>query len=94
MILIYRLNLSTRQSWLTPPRVFPPFEMINGIYQALRPGGRIFLFEYRGEDPRYRSALAQDDRRAGRERDECWSGMDGDFDFLPWQHMMIFTKRG
>ena len=27
-----------------------PFEMINGIYDALRPGGRIFLLEYRGED--------------------------------------------
>ena len=24
-----------------------PFEMINGIYDALRPGGRIFLLEYR-----------------------------------------------
>ena len=27
-----------------------PFEMIDGIYNALRPGGRIFLLEYRGED--------------------------------------------
>ena len=28
-----------------------PFEMIKGIYEALKPGGRIFLLEYRGEDP-------------------------------------------
>ena len=27
-----------------------PFEMLGGIYNALRPGGRIFLLEYRGED--------------------------------------------
>lgn len=28
-----------------------PFEMMHGIVKSLRPGGRVFLIEYRGEDP-------------------------------------------
>ena len=72
-----------------------PFEMINGIYQALRPGGRIFP-RISGRGPLgTHPAFAQDDRRAGRERDGVF-GLEWTetLDFLPWQHMMIFTKRG
>lgn len=28
-----------------------PYEMMRGIVHALRPGGRVFLIEYRAEDP-------------------------------------------
>ena len=28
-----------------------PYEMMQGIYKALKPGGRVILVEYRGEDP-------------------------------------------
>ncbi|MDC1527905.1 methyltransferase domain-containing protein [Gammaproteobacteria bacterium] len=71
-----------------------PFEMINGIYNALRPGGRIFLLEYRGEDasvpirPLHKMTQAQVIKEMsifGLEHTDT-------LDFLPWQHMMIFTK--
>jgi len=71
-----------------------PFEMINGIYNALRPGGRIFLLEYRGEDasvpirPLHKMTQAQVIKEMsifGLEYTET-------LDFLPWQHMMVFTK--
>jgi ubiquinone/menaquinone biosynthesis C-methylase UbiE len=71
-----------------------PFEMINGIYNALRPGGRIFLLEYRGEDasvpirPLHKMTQAQVIKEMsifGLEHTET-------LDFLPWQHMMVLTK--
>lgn len=71
-----------------------PFEMINGIFQALRPGGRIFLLEYRGEDPRVpiRPLHKMTEEQVVREMlvfDLEWTET---LDFLPWQHMMVFTK--
>lgn len=71
-----------------------PFEMINGIYNALRPGGRIFLLEYRGEDasvpirPLHKMTQAQVIKEMGVFGLEHTDTLD----FLPWQHMMVFTK--
>ena len=71
-----------------------PFEMINGIYNALRPGGRIFLLEYRGEDasvpirPLHKMTQEQVIKEMSIFRLEWTETLD----FLPWQHMMIFTK--
>jgi ubiquinone/menaquinone biosynthesis C-methylase UbiE len=28
-----------------------PYEMLSGIHKALKPGGKLVLVEYRGEDP-------------------------------------------
>ena len=71
-----------------------PFEMINGIYNALRPGGRIFLLEYRGEDasvpirPLHKMTQEQVIKEMGVFGLEWTETLD----FLPWQHMMLFTK--
>ena len=71
-----------------------PFEMINGIYNALRPGGRIFLLEYRGEDasvpirPLHKMTQEQVIKEMGVFGLEWTEPLD----FLPWQHMMVFTK--
>lgn len=71
-----------------------PFEMINGINNALRPGGRIFLLEYRGEDasvpirPLHKMTQAQVIKEMGVFGLEHTDTLD----FLPWQHMMVFTK--
>jgi ubiquinone/menaquinone biosynthesis C-methylase UbiE len=71
-----------------------PYEMMSGIVQALRPGGKLFLIEYRGEDPgvpikrlhKMTQAQAIKEMRAvGLE----WTETK---DFLPTQHFMIFTK--
>ncbi|MBM87031.1 MAG: SAM-dependent methyltransferase [Gammaproteobacteria bacterium] len=71
-----------------------PFEMINGIYNALKPGGRIFLLEYRGEDPSVpiRPLHKMTEEQVVREMSVFGLDWTDTLDFLPWQHMMIFTK--
>lgn len=71
-----------------------PFEMINGLYAALKPGGRIFLLEYRGEDASVpiRPLHKMTEEQAVREMSVFGLEWTDTLDFLPWQHMMIFTK--
>ena len=71
-----------------------PFEMIDGIYQALRPGGHIFLLEYRGEDASVpiRPLHKMTEEQVVREMSVFGLDWTDTLDFLPWQHMMIFTK--
>ena len=73
-----------------------PFEMINGIYNALRPGGRIFLLEYRGEDDLVpiRPLHKMTEEQVVKEMSVFGLEWTETLDFLPWQHMMIFTKSG
>jgi len=71
-----------------------PFEMIDGIYQALKPGGRIFLLEYRGEDASVpiRPLHKMTELQVVKEMSVFGLDWTDTLDFLPWQHMMIFTK--
>lgn len=71
-----------------------PFEMIDGINRALKPGGRIFLLEYRGEDASVpiRPLHKMTEVQAVKEMSVFGLEWTDTLDFLPWQHMMIFTK--
>lgn len=71
-----------------------PFEMMAGITQALRPGGRVFLLEYRGEDPDVpiRPLHKMTEEQVVKELSIFGLEWTDTLDFLPWQHMMIFTK--
>lgn len=71
-----------------------PFEMINGINEALKPGGRIFLLEYRGEDASVpiRPLHKMTEEQVVKEMSVFGLEWTDTLDFLPWQHMMIFTK--
>ena len=71
-----------------------PFEMIRGVYEALRPGGRIFLLEYRGEDASVpiRPLHKMTEEQVVKEMSVFGLEWTDTLDFLPWQHMMIFTK--
>ena len=71
-----------------------PFEMIDGIYEALRPGGRIFLLEYRGEDATVpiRPLHKMTQEQVKKEMAVFGLQWTKTLDFLPWQHMMVFTK--
>jgi hypothetical protein len=71
-----------------------PYEMINGIYEALKPGGRIFLLEYRGEDASVpiRPLHKMTQEQVVKEMSVFGLEWSDTLDFLPWQHMMIFTK--
>lgn len=71
-----------------------PFEMIDGLYRALKPGGRLFLLEYRGEDPSVpiRPLHKMTQEQVVKEMSVFGLEWTDTLDFLPWQHMMIFTK--
>ncbi|GJM14583.1 MAG: methyltransferase type 11 [Pseudohongiella sp.] len=71
-----------------------PFEMIDGIVKALKPGGRIFLLEYREEDASVpiRPLHKMSELQAVKEMSVFGLDWTDTLDFLPWQHMMIFTK--
>jgi ubiquinone/menaquinone biosynthesis C-methylase UbiE len=71
-----------------------PYEMMSSIYSALKPGGIVYLLEYRAEDPKvpikplHKMTQAQaktEMRFVGLE----WVETKND---LPWQHFMIFAK--
>lgn len=71
-----------------------PYEMIRGIVEALRPGGRVVLVEYRGEDttlpvrPLHKMSEAQ----ARKEIAAAGLVWQETKDMLPRQHLMIFRK--
>ncbi|MBL4820531.1 MAG: class I SAM-dependent methyltransferase [Gammaproteobacteria bacterium] len=71
-----------------------PYEMIKGIYDALKLGGKIFLLEYRAEDPTVpiRPLHKMTQSQAIREMSVFNLEWTETLDFLPWQHMMVFTK--
>ncbi|MEX0963537.1 MAG: methyltransferase domain-containing protein [Pseudohongiellaceae bacterium] len=71
-----------------------PFEMIDGINNALKVGGRIFLLEYRGEDDSVpiRPLHKMTEEQVVKEMSVFGLEWTDTLDFLPWQHMMIFTK--
>ena len=73
-----------------------PAEMIAAICRRLKPGGRLVLVEFRGEDPRvpirplHKMTEAQVKREAGLpELGLRWKETIGD---LPRQHLILFEK--
>lgn len=71
-----------------------PREMGLAMARALKPGGRIALVEYRGEDPKVpiRDTHRMTQEQAKKEMAAVglvWQRTD---DSLPWQHLMFFAK--
>jgi FkbM family methyltransferase len=70
-----------------------PREMMEGVVQSLRPGGRVVLVEYRGEDlqvpikPLHKMTQAQ----VIREMNAVGLHWQATEDFLPQQHVLVFT---
>lgn len=71
-----------------------PREMLQSIYDSLKPGGRLILVEYRAEDPNVpiRTLHKMTQRQVRREMSVLNFEWEKTLDFLPWQHMMFFTK--
>ncbi len=71
-----------------------PETTLKGLRKALRPGGRLVLVEFRGEDPEvpikpeHKMTFAQ----VRREIEPQGFTFKEKFDFLPWQHIIIFEK--
>jgi ubiquinone/menaquinone biosynthesis C-methylase UbiE len=72
-----------------------PFEMIQSICRALKPGGRLILVEYRKEDdsvpikPLHKMTETQV-RREMEPHPLKWIKTDSTS--LPWQHLVVFEK--
>jgi len=71
-----------------------PEAVLDNLFQALRPGGRLVLVEFRGEDPEvpikpeHKMTIAQ----VRREVEPRGFAFQKTLDFLPWQHIIIFEK--
>jgi SAM-dependent methyltransferase len=71
-----------------------PREVMTGVVKGLKPGGRVVLVEYRGEDRSVPIKLLHKmtQRQAIKEMSAVglqWLRTD---DYLPQQHVMVFTK--
>ncbi len=72
-----------------------PFEMMQAICQALKPGGRVAFVEFRAEDPKvpikevHKMSEAQVRREMSAQPLE-WVDTNKT---LPWQHIILFKKK-
>jgi FkbM family methyltransferase len=71
-----------------------PQEMMQGIVQGLKSGGRVVLIEYRAEDPRVPIKRLHKMTEAQAIKEMKSVGLDWieTKDFLPQQHFMVFQK--
>jgi ubiquinone/menaquinone biosynthesis C-methylase UbiE len=74
-----------------------PYEMMQEISKAMKPGGRIVLVEYRMEDPtvpiKLVHKMSQKQAKAEVEQPEFNMKWTETIDVLPRQHILIFTKQ-
>lgn len=71
-----------------------PNEMMQSIVHALRPGGRIYLLEYRAEDPAVpiKPLHKMSEAQCIKEMAEVGLRHLHTRHHLPWQHFMVFEK--
>ena len=69
-----------------------PREMMEGIVRALRPGGRVYLVEYRAEDPDVPMLPLHEmtEAQARREMEAVGLEFVENRPGLPWQHLLVF----
>jgi predicted methyltransferase len=71
-----------------------PKEMMTAVVNALRPGGRAVLLEYRGENPLIpiKGLHKMTQRQVKKEMQAVGLTWQETQDLLPQQHLMIFRK--
>ena len=72
-----------------------PFEMTEAMCRALKPGGRLVLVEFRGEDPKvpikeHHKMTEAQVKKEMTSHPVKWKETIG---VLPWQHVIVFEKR-
>lgn len=72
-----------------------PREMLQSMHAMLKPDGRIYLVEYRAEDPEVpiKAVHKMTEAQAVREFASCGFVLERNIGNLPWQHCMVFRKR-
>ncbi|MCW1883330.1 class I SAM-dependent methyltransferase [Luteolibacter flavescens] len=71
-----------------------PREMLASLRHALKPGGRIFLVEFRGEDPLVpiKPLHKMTEAQARLEFESAGFRFAGNLRPLPWQHLLVFER--
>jgi SAM-dependent methyltransferase len=72
-----------------------PQKMLQRVRDALKPDGRLVLLEYRAEDPGVPILPDHKMTKAQIKLEVEHEGFAQDrvYDDLPWQHLVVFTKR-
>ncbi len=72
-----------------------PFEVMESIIRALKPGGQLVFIEYRGEDANVpiKALHKMSEAQVRREAEVHALVWDRTVATLPWQHMVVFRKR-
>jgi len=73
-----------------------PYEVLASILRALKPGGRLVFVEYRAEDPRVpiKALHKMSEAQIRLEAAAHALTWERSVDSLPWQHLVVFRKRG
>ncbi|RZJ11953.1 MAG: methyltransferase domain-containing protein [Rubrivivax sp.] len=73
-----------------------PYEVLTSIVQALKPGGQLVFVEYRAEDPQVPIKKLHKMREAQIKREAAVHPLvwERTVQTLPWQHIVVFRKRG
>lgn len=71
-----------------------PREVMERVAESLKPGGHVFLVEYRGEDPRVPIKRLHKMTQAQAKKELAAAGLQWirTLDFLPQQHVMVFGR--
>jgi len=74
-----------------------PYEMMLAISQAMKPGGRVVLVEYRMEDStvpiKLVHKMTEEQAKKELEQPEFHLKWTETIGVLPWQHILVFTKK-
>ena len=71
-----------------------PFEVMQSIVRALKPGGRVVYVEYRAEDPRVpiKALHKMSQAQVRKEAEQHPLVYERTANTLPWQHVVVFKK--
>jgi len=72
-----------------------PLEVMRSIVKSLKPGGRVVFVEYRAEDPQVPIKEMHKMSEAQIKREAAVHGIvwERTSNVLPWQHIVVFTKK-
>jgi ubiquinone/menaquinone biosynthesis C-methylase UbiE len=72
-----------------------PYEMGRSMLEALKPDGKLFLVEFRAEDPNVpiKEVHKMSEKQAFRELSAAGFRFVENMRNLPWQHCLVFTKQ-
>ncbi|WP_396637548.1 class I SAM-dependent methyltransferase [Maribacter sp. R77961] len=71
-----------------------PYEMMTSLKKAMRPNGKLYLIEYRSEDPNVpiKRLHKMTEAQAIKEMKAVGLVLEENLTNLPWQHCMVFVK--